>query len=136
MPAVAEYARSIPDVAYVQENLFTCSEEAQTQMIEMIKEHNLNRVVVAACSPTTHQPIFMDMLRNAGLNKYLFEMANIRNQCTWVGGFRWRNCWNKSQHADITKTLAAHEFRIYYESRQTEISFGDCGGRPARHAYP
>jgi heterodisulfide reductase subunit A len=84
VPAVAEYARSIPDVAYVQENLFTCSEDAQTQMIEMIKEHNLNRVVVAACSPTTHQPIFMDMLRNAGLNKYLFEMANIRNQCTWV----------------------------------------------------
>ena len=84
MPAVAEYARAIPDVVYVQENLFTCSEDAQNQMIEMIKEHNLNRVVVAACSPTTHQPIFMDMLRNAGLNKYLFEMANIRNQCTWV----------------------------------------------------
>ncbi|MGA9754110.1 MAG: FAD-dependent oxidoreductase, partial [Desulfobaccales bacterium] len=84
VPAVAEFARGIPDVVYVQENLFTCSEDAQCQMIEMIKEHNLNRVVVAACSPTTHQPIFMDMLRNAGLNKYLFEMANIRNQCTWV----------------------------------------------------
>ena len=52
-------------------------------MVEMIKE-NLNRVVVAACSPSTHQPIFQDMLRTAGLNKYLFEMANIRNQCTWV----------------------------------------------------
>jgi len=53
-------------------------------MAEMIREHQLNRVVVAACSPTTHQPIFQDMLRTAGLNKYLFEMANIRNQCTWV----------------------------------------------------
>ena len=84
VPAVAEYARSIADVAYVQENLFTCSEDAQSLMIERIREHNLNRVVVAACSPTTHQPIFQDMLRNAGLNKYLFEMANIRNQCTWV----------------------------------------------------
>ena len=84
VPAVVEYARSIGDVAYAQENLFTCSEDAQTLMIEKIREHNLNRVVVAACSPTTHQPIFQDMLRNAGLNKYLFEMANIRNQCTWV----------------------------------------------------
>ncbi len=87
VPAVAEYARSIADVAYVQENLFSCSEDAQSQMIEMIREHNLNRVIVAACSPTTHQPIFQDMLRNAGLNKYLFEMANIRNQCTWVHQF-------------------------------------------------
>ncbi|MCX5892333.1 MAG: FAD-dependent oxidoreductase [Deltaproteobacteria bacterium] len=84
VPAVAEYTRGIANVAYVQENLFSCSEDAQTQMIGMIREHRLNRVVVAACSPTTHQPIFQDMLRNAGLNKYLFEMANIRNQCTWV----------------------------------------------------
>ena len=84
VPEIAEYARTLPEVAYVQENLFSCSEDAQNQMIEVIKEHNLNRVVVAACSPSTHQPIFQDMLRNAGLNKYLFEMANIRNQCTWV----------------------------------------------------
>jgi len=53
-------------------------------MVEKIHEYDLNRIVVAACSPSTHQPIFQDMLRNAGLNKYLFEMANIRNQCTWV----------------------------------------------------
>ena len=74
----------IPNVAYAQDNLFTCSQDAQAQMVEKIKEHNLNRVVVAACSPSTHAPIFQDMLRSAGLNKYLFEMANIRNQCTWV----------------------------------------------------
>jgi heterodisulfide reductase subunit A len=84
VPAVAEFARNIPGVAYAQENLFTCSQDSQAQMIEMIKEHNLNRVVVAACSPSTHAPIFQDMMRGAGLNKYLFEMANIRNQCTWV----------------------------------------------------
>jgi len=84
IPALVEYARDIPNVEYVQANLFTCSQDAQAQMVEMIKEHNLNRVVVAACSPSTHQPIFQDMLRTAGLNKYLFEMANIRNQCTWV----------------------------------------------------
>jgi len=84
VPAIVEFAKDIPDVAYAQANLFTCSQDAQAQMVEMIKEHDLNRVVVAACSPSTHAPIFQDMLRSAGLNKYLFEMANIRNQCTWV----------------------------------------------------
>ena len=83
VPAIVEYAKTIPDVAYVQANLFSCSQDAQKQMAEVIQEHKLNRVVVAACSPSTHQPIFQDMLRNAALNKYLFEMANIRNQCTW-----------------------------------------------------
>ncbi|MEJ2070711.1 MAG: FAD-dependent oxidoreductase, partial [Syntrophobacterales bacterium] len=72
------------NVEYVQENLFSCSQDSQNQMVQMIKEHNLNRVVVTACSPTTHAAMFQNMLRNAGLNKYLFEMANIRNQCTWV----------------------------------------------------
>jgi heterodisulfide reductase subunit A len=84
VPALVEYAREIPDVAYVQANLFSCSQDAINQMAEVIKENHLNRVVVASCTPTTHQPIFQDMLRLAGLNKYLFEMVNIRNQCTWV----------------------------------------------------
>jgi len=84
VPALVEYAKEIPDVVYTQANLFSCSQDAQSQMAGVIKEQNLNRVVIAACSPSTHQPIFQDMLRTAGLNKYLFEMANIRNQCTWV----------------------------------------------------
>ena len=84
VPAIVEYAQNIPNVVYAQDNLFSCSEDAQAQMVEKIDEYELNRVVVAACSPSTHQPIFQDMLRNAGFNKYLFEMANIRNQCTWV----------------------------------------------------
>ena len=84
VPAVVEYAQTLPNVEYAQANLFTCSQDSQNLMIEMIHEHRLNRVVVASCSPTTHQATFQDMLRNAGLNKYLFEMANIRNQCTWV----------------------------------------------------
>jgi heterodisulfide reductase subunit A len=84
IPSLVESARTIPNVEYVQENLFSCSQDSQNQMVQVIKEHQLNRVVVAACSPTTHAPMFQSMLRNAGLNKYLFEMANIRNQCTWV----------------------------------------------------
>ncbi|MCK9375940.1 MAG: FAD-dependent oxidoreductase [Syntrophobacterales bacterium] len=84
VPALVESARLIPNVEYAQDNLFTCSQDSQNQMVQVIKEHKLNRVVVAACSPTTHAPMFQNMLREAGVNKYLFEMANIRNQCTWV----------------------------------------------------
>jgi len=84
VPGVVDYAQTIANVEYAQANLFTCSQDSQNLMVEKIKEHRLNRVVVAACTPTTHQATFQDMLRNAGLNKYLFEMANIRNQCTWV----------------------------------------------------
>ena len=81
---VTEYAKSLPDVVYAQENLFTCSQDSQDQMKAIIKEHKLNRVVVAACSPKTHEPIFQDTMESCGLNKYLFEMANIRNQDSWV----------------------------------------------------
>ncbi|CAB5117748.1 heterodisulfide reductase, subunit A/methylviologen reducing hydrogenase, subunit delta [Olavius algarvensis associated proteobacterium Delta 3] len=84
VPAIAEYARSLPNVAYVEENLFTCAQDTQDKMVELIKEHDLNRIVVAACTPRTHEPLFQETVRNAGLNAYLFEMANIRNQCTWV----------------------------------------------------
>ncbi len=84
VPAIVDYAKTLSQVEYAQANLFTCSQDSQAQMAEMIREHQLNRVVVAACSPTTHQPIFQEMMRTAGVNKYLFEMANIRNQCTWV----------------------------------------------------
>ena len=84
VPAIAEYAKSLPNVAYVEENLFTCSQDTQDKMVEVIKEQNLNRIVVAACTPRTHEPLFQETLRNAGLNAYLFDMANIRNQCTWV----------------------------------------------------
>jgi heterodisulfide reductase subunit A-like polyferredoxin len=81
---VTEYAKKLPNVVHAQENLFTCSQDSQDQMKEIIKEHKLNRVVVAACSPKTHEPIFQDTMESCGLNKYLFEMANIRNQDSWV----------------------------------------------------
>ncbi len=81
---VEEYAKTLPGVVYSGQNLFTCSEDSQQQMKEIIKEHNLNRIVVAACTPKTHEGIFMDTLEASGLNKYLFEMANIRNQGSWV----------------------------------------------------
>ncbi len=84
VPAVVEFAKGLPNVAHVQENLFSCSQDTQDKMVEIIREKQLNRIVVAACTPRTHEPLFQETIRNAGLNAYLFEMANIRNQCTWV----------------------------------------------------
>jgi heterodisulfide reductase subunit A len=84
VPEVADYAKSLPGVTYVEENLFTCSQDTQDKMTEIIQKHDLNRVVVAACTPRTHEALFQETLINAGLNKYLIEMANIRNQNSWV----------------------------------------------------
>jgi heterodisulfide reductase subunit A-like polyferredoxin len=81
---VSAYAKSLPNVVYTGENLFTCSQDTQVSIKELIDEHKLNRVVVASCTPKTHEGIFMDTLEEAGLNKYLFEMANIRNQDSWM----------------------------------------------------
>jgi heterodisulfide reductase subunit A len=81
---VAEHAKNLPGVAYVDNNLFSCSQDTQDKMTEIIKEQNLNRLVVAACTPKTHEPLFQETLEAAGINKYLFTMANIRNQDSWV----------------------------------------------------
>jgi heterodisulfide reductase subunit A len=124
VPAIVEYAKTIPNVEYVQANLFSCSQDAQKQMAEVIQEHKLNRVVVAACSPSTHQPIFQDMLRNAGLNKYLFEMANIRNQCTW---------FHQADRAAATispKTWCAWRWPGWLSWRPCSSSLSRCSTRP------
>ena len=82
--AVAEYARSLPGVVYAGHPLYTCSQDSQESIRAIIGEHRLNRLVAAACSPSTHEPLFMSTLRQAGINKYFFDMANIRDQCSWV----------------------------------------------------
>ena len=84
VPSVAEYAKSLPFVEYATDNLYACSQDTQESISQIIREKGLNRVVVAACTPKTHEPLFQETLVNAGLNKYLFEMANIRNQDSWV----------------------------------------------------
>jgi len=71
-------------VEYATDNLYACSQDTQESISQIIREKNLNRVVVAACTPKTHEPLFQETLVNAGLNKYLFDMANIRNQDSWV----------------------------------------------------
>jgi heterodisulfide reductase subunit A-like polyferredoxin len=84
VPEVVEYAKTLQGVAFVEENLYTCSQDTQEKMKKAIVEHQLNRVVVASCSPRTHEPLFQETIREVGLNKYLFEMTNIRDQCSWV----------------------------------------------------
>ena len=84
VPSIVEYASTLPDVVYAERNLYTCSQDTQERICEQIKEHKLNRVIVASCTPRTHEPLFQDTLRQAGLNPHLFHMANIREQDSWV----------------------------------------------------
>jgi len=82
--ALTKYAATLPNVVYAKNNLYTCSESGIAEIKSAIKSHNLTRVVVASCSPRTHMPLFKSACDEAGLNQYLFEMANIRDQCSWV----------------------------------------------------
>jgi heterodisulfide reductase subunit A len=84
VPQVVEYAKGLPDVTHAEHNLYTCSEEGISSIKKKIQEHNLNRVIVASCTPRTHETLFRSACEEAGLNKYLFEFVNIRDQCSWV----------------------------------------------------
>jgi heterodisulfide reductase subunit A len=81
---VAEIALQQPNVVFATHTMYTCADSNLNNIRDMIREHRLNRIVVASCTPRTHEPIFRDTLREAGLNPYLFELANIRDQCSWV----------------------------------------------------
>lgn len=84
VPEVVEYAKKLPNVVHAEDNLYTCSSQGLGKIKESIRKYNLNRVIVASCTPRTHEPLFRSACEEAGVNKYLFEMANIREQCSWV----------------------------------------------------
>jgi len=84
VPTVAEYAKTLPDVVYATDNLYTCAEDGLSNIREGIRKHNLNRVIVASCTPRTHAPLFQATCESAGLNKYMFTFVNIREHCSWV----------------------------------------------------
>jgi heterodisulfide reductase subunit A len=84
VPSVVEYSSSLDNVVHAEEGLFVCSTDAAEQIANTIQEKGLNRVVVAACTPRTHEPLFRDTLREGGINQYFFDMANIREHCSWV----------------------------------------------------
>jgi heterodisulfide reductase subunit A len=89
VPAVAEYASTLPHVIHAEHNLYSCAEDGLASIRTAIKEQNLNRVVVASCTPRTHEPLFRQACEEAGMNKYLFDFANIRDQCSWVHMNEW-----------------------------------------------
>ena len=84
IPTVAEYAKTLPNVVLAKDYKYYCSDPGQQAIQDDIKEHNLNRIVVAACSPRLHEPTFRRCVREAGLNQFLFEFANIREHDSWV----------------------------------------------------
>jgi heterodisulfide reductase subunit A len=102
---VAEYAKTLPNIVTVDENLYTCSQDTQEKIKKMIDKHNLNRVIVASCTPRTHGPLFQNTIREAGLNKYVFEMANIRDQCSWVHSDDPKSATEKAK--DLVRMAAA-----------------------------
>ena len=108
--SVLEYTESLPYVAYVERNLYTCSQDTQEKMKENIKEYGLNRIIVASCSPRTHEPLFRETIREAGLNRYLFEMANIRDQCSWVHMFEPEKATEKAK--DLVRMAVAKAARL------------------------
>ncbi len=84
VPSVVDYVKTLPYVVHCEANLYSCSSDSQTRIKELIKEYDLNRFIVASCTPRTHESLFQETCQEAGLNKYLFEMVNIRDQCSWV----------------------------------------------------
>jgi len=102
---VAKFAATLPNVVLAQDNRYTCSDQGQEQIKKDIKEHNLNRVVVASCSPRLHEPTFRKACEDAGLNKYLFEMANIREHCSWVHLYDRESATEKAK--DLVKIAVA-----------------------------
>ena len=90
---------------HAEDNLYTCSQDSIKLIAQRVEEYDLNRVVVASCSPLTHSPLFQDSIRAAGLNPYLFEMANIRNHCSWVHSADWQVATNKAM--DLVRMAVA-----------------------------
>jgi heterodisulfide reductase subunit A len=105
VPAVVDYAATLDNVVYATEQLFSCATDSAESITETIKENNLNRVVVAACSPRTLEPLFRDTLREGGINQYYFEMANIREHCSWVHSKEKEDATQKAK--DITRMSVA-----------------------------
>jgi len=84
VPEVRDYIKKLPNVVHCEDNLYSCSSDSQERIKELILEKDLNRFIVASCTPRTHEPLFQETCQEAGMNKYLFEMVNIRDQCSWV----------------------------------------------------
>ena len=110
VPSTVEYALTLPNVVYAQEQLFSCATNSAQQISDLAKEKGLNRVVIAACSPRTLEPLFRDTLREAGINQYYLEMANIREHCSWVHAKEKEEATQKAK--DIIRMSVARACRL------------------------
>ena len=111
---VVQHAMSLPQVVHAENAMYTCSPDSLKLIQQRIKEHRLNRVIVASCTPRTHEPIFRETVRQAGLNPYLFEMANIRDQCSWVHSKHPREATLKAEHLAAMAVGRARLLRPLY----------------------
>ncbi|MCK4317544.1 CoB--CoM heterodisulfide reductase iron-sulfur subunit A family protein, partial [Candidatus Bathyarchaeota archaeon] len=124
VPDVVEYATGLPDVVYAEPNLYTCSSDGLQKIQEAIKKYELNRVVVASCTPRTHEPLFQSACEEAGLNKYVFEMANIRDQCSWV---HMHEPEKATQKAKSLVRMAVAKARLLVPEEEPEIDIRPTG---------
>ncbi len=124
VPEVVEYAKILPNVVYAEANLYTCSQDTQKLIIEKIQQNELNRVVVASCTPRTHEPLFRETVQEAGLNPYLFEMANIRDQCSWVHMHEAKEATEKAK--DLVRSIVA-KAKLLQPLQKPEISVTPVG---------
>jgi heterodisulfide reductase subunit A len=133
VPSVVDYASALPNVVHAQESIFACSTDNAQQIADTIREKGLNRVVVAACTPRTHEPLFRDTLREGGINQYFFEMANIREHCSWVHSKEKESATQKAK--DVVRMAVARtalleplqEFQLPVDKRALVVGGGLAG---------
>jgi heterodisulfide reductase subunit A2 len=116
--------KKLPHVVFAIDFMFTCSTETQRKIVDLIKKHRLNRVVVAACSPKTHEPLFQETLKEAGLNPYLFELASIRDQCSWVHGNNAQEATRKSKELIRAGVARAVQLEPLYDKSYPVMNQG------------
>jgi len=115
---VAEYAKTLPDVVVSRDYIYTCSDPGQAMIKEDIREHKLNRVVVASCSPQMHEPTFRRAVEEEGVNPYLFEMANLREQCSWAHSSQPKEATEKAK--DLVR-MAVAKVRLLHPLQKREV---------------
>ena len=133
VPSVVDYASTLDNVVHAQESVFACSTDNAREIADTIREKGLNRVVVAACTPRTHEPLFRDTLREGGINQYFFDMANIREHCSWVHSREQEDATQKAK--DIVRMSVARtalleplqEFELPVDKRGLVVGGGLAG---------
>jgi heterodisulfide reductase subunit A len=115
--AVTEFAETLPDVVCAVRNKYTCADPGQNEIKDAVRQHKLNRVVVASCTPRQHEPTFRQCVLEAGLNPYLMEMANLREHCSWVHPGDWEGATAKAK--DLVASAVA---RARFLQEQEELS--------------